>query len=240
MICEYFVYFGRGLLEMKDSEAAAKKPSMGRSRKGCMKGKGGPENSLCTYRGVRQRTWGKWVSEIREPNRGTRLWLGTFNTSYEAAIAYDEAAKKLYGSSAKLNLPNNGVSSFSSGSSSPNCSANLVNLAGGVVDGGEIIVGSSGISSGGRVQEQNGGSTSGSSGSIKCEDNIDGFWESSISGLVDGGGNLCWPEIGVGSYLQEMNDIGGLMDGEVLNGWDIGLQAPWCACEEFDASIGHV
>ncbi|KAF9623137.1 hypothetical protein IFM89_037653 [Coptis chinensis] len=70
-----------------------------------MRGKGGPENSQCTYRGVRQRTWGKWVAEIREPNRGARLWLGTFNTSDEAALAYDFVARYLYGSSAKLNLP---------------------------------------------------------------------------------------------------------------------------------------
>ncbi|KAF7142275.1 hypothetical protein RHSIM_Rhsim05G0169800 [Rhododendron simsii] len=81
--------------------------SMGRSRKGCMKGKGGPENASCSFRGVRQRTWGKWVAEIRGPNRGARLWLGTFNTSLEAASAYDAAALKLYGPSAKINLPSN-------------------------------------------------------------------------------------------------------------------------------------
>ncbi|RAL40453.1 hypothetical protein DM860_006523 [Cuscuta australis] len=75
------------------------------SRKAYARGKGGPENASCTYKGVRQRTWGKWVSEIREPNRGSRIWLGTFESAYDAAVAYDTAARCLFGSRAQLNLP---------------------------------------------------------------------------------------------------------------------------------------
>jgi hypothetical protein len=89
----------------KQEHQVLKRPAQASSRKGCMRGKGGPENALCTYKGVRQRTWGKWVAEIREPNRGARLWLGTYETSHAAALAYDAAARKLYGSDAKLNLP---------------------------------------------------------------------------------------------------------------------------------------
>ncbi|KAL2327004.1 hypothetical protein Fmac_020431 [Flemingia macrophylla] len=74
-------------------------------KKGPTRGKGGPQNASCEYRGVRQRTWGKWVAEIREPKKRTRLWLGSFATAEEAALAYDEAARRLYGPDAYLNLP---------------------------------------------------------------------------------------------------------------------------------------
>jgi hypothetical protein len=67
----------------------------------------GGDGGQIKYKGVRERHWGKWVSEIRDSVRRKRIWLGSFRSAEEAAHAYDAALICLRGNAAQLNFPNN-------------------------------------------------------------------------------------------------------------------------------------
>ncbi|XLR62036.1 hypothetical protein S83_012708, partial [Arachis hypogaea] len=134
--------------ERDEVEVIHKIPAKG-SRKGCMRGKGGPQNYDCKFRGVRQKIWGKWVAEIREPinskrvgEKANRLWLGTFSIALEAALTYDEVAKTMYGPGARLNFPHHyGIESVGSNGSSMSTGFNQKSPSGTYVDilnGGDV------------------------------------------------------------------------------------------------------
>ncbi|KAK1275161.1 Dehydration-responsive element-binding protein 1F [Acorus gramineus] len=95
--------------DSSSSSSADRSPTIVSPKPPSMKRKAGrkkfKETRHPVYRGVRERNGGRWVCEVREPGRKTRIWLGTYADPESAARAHDVAALAFRGGAAQLNFP---------------------------------------------------------------------------------------------------------------------------------------